>query len=539
MKRFVFLGHRWLGIALSVLFVLWFVSGVVMMYVRMPILTPAERFAQLPRLDMARVRVAMPQAWKATGLAGAPKKVRLNTVAERPVYHFLPKEGVWTSVWADSGELVGEVSPELGAQSARNWAATPNARYIETVTGIDQWTLTNSLNLQRPLMRYALDDAAGTEVYVSRRTGEVVMRSTSSERLLSWIGPVMHWLAPEFFRQKVALWRGSLLWLSVAGTLLTLSGLWIGIVRLRRGGYRLRAPSGERVPSFTPYRGTQRGHHIAGLVFGAVTFTWIFSGLLYTNPGGTQQKPTSTTTQFTPYSVGGVRADTTSLPGQSEVLSGGAPLPALFGADVVQAWRDAANLPVPREIDFVRFGGKPYFSFADDWNSSRLVAASDLGAAALTSVGMDELIGRARGLAPNQKLLEATRLDSYDAYYYSVGNVAQKRLPVARLKFADGQWFYINLHDGSIFRRYDAHGRRMRWLINGLHCLDFPFLIFNRPAWDLTIILLSLGGLWLSLSGTKMGWRRLRGAPRKAPKTRSTPNVPETTTAPARKKEIA
>jgi hypothetical protein len=42
--RPLYLWHRYLGIPLCLLFVLWFVSGVVMMYVRMPILFPSERF---------------------------------------------------------------------------------------------------------------------------------------------------------------------------------------------------------------------------------------------------------------------------------------------------------------------------------------------------------------------------------------------------------------------------------------------------------------------------------------------------------------
>ena len=42
--RQLYLWHRYFGIVLCLLFALWFVSGVVMMYVRMPILFPAPRF---------------------------------------------------------------------------------------------------------------------------------------------------------------------------------------------------------------------------------------------------------------------------------------------------------------------------------------------------------------------------------------------------------------------------------------------------------------------------------------------------------------
>ena len=41
MKRWLFLVHRWLGIGICLLFAMWFVSGMVMMYVGYPKLTEA------------------------------------------------------------------------------------------------------------------------------------------------------------------------------------------------------------------------------------------------------------------------------------------------------------------------------------------------------------------------------------------------------------------------------------------------------------------------------------------------------------------
>ena len=512
MKRTLFLSHRWLGIGLSLLFVLWFVSGVVMMYVRMPILTPEERFARLPRLDMTAVRLAPAAAWSRLKIEGAPKRMRLNVVLARPAYHFLPKEGKWKTVFADTGQVLTSVSPEMAGRAAAAFAPGTDApRFQSTVATLDQWTMTNSLNLHRPLHRFAIDDAAKTELYVSQLTGEVVMRSTGTERAWAWLGPVMHWIAPEFIRTRVALWRNGLLWLSVAGTLLTFTGLVIGVQRLRREGYFLRDAKGEKVRSISPYRGPKKWHHWSGLVFGFFAFTWIFSGLLYTNPGGGRSKPTSTVTTFTPYNEGGVRADVSALPAQSKAMTGGPPLPSLFALAPATAWRAVQGRPAPREIECVRFGAASHYVFYDDWDSSRIVAADKAEARATrATLSLDTILDRARLAVPGGTITEATLLHRYDAYYYAVGNVAAKRLPIVRVCFSEGTWFYINPHDGSIFRRYDAHGRAMRWLVNGLHCLDFPFLMFHRPAWDAAIIILSLGGLVLSLSGLRMGVSRVR-----------------------------
>src|SRR5688500_7505016 len=52
-RRMTFLVHRWLGIALALLMVLWTLSGVVMMYVSYPETTAAERLAGLDPLDLS------------------------------------------------------------------------------------------------------------------------------------------------------------------------------------------------------------------------------------------------------------------------------------------------------------------------------------------------------------------------------------------------------------------------------------------------------------------------------------------------------
>ena len=50
--------HRYLGIVLSLLFVVWFLSGIGMMYARgMPRLTPELRLERLDALDLSRIQV--------------------------------------------------------------------------------------------------------------------------------------------------------------------------------------------------------------------------------------------------------------------------------------------------------------------------------------------------------------------------------------------------------------------------------------------------------------------------------------------------
>jgi hypothetical protein len=104
--RPIYLWHRYLGIGLCLLFAVWFVSGVVMMYVRMPILFPAERFEYLTPFDPAAVAITPVRAVLAAGLADPPRRMRLASLLGRPVYYLLPRGQRWLGVYADTADAV-------------------------------------------------------------------------------------------------------------------------------------------------------------------------------------------------------------------------------------------------------------------------------------------------------------------------------------------------------------------------------------------------------------------------------------------------
>jgi len=75
--------HRWLGIAGGALFVLWFASGIAMMYVRMPEVTAAERLARAAPIDPAHVRVGLDAAARAAAVS-PDAAVTLRMLGARP-----------------------------------------------------------------------------------------------------------------------------------------------------------------------------------------------------------------------------------------------------------------------------------------------------------------------------------------------------------------------------------------------------------------------------------------------------------------------
>ncbi len=155
-RRVLIYTHRWLGIAGGMLFLSWFLSGIVMMYAGMPSLTPEERLRRLPVLDLSSARVAPAEAARGAGLS--PQHLRVGMLGDRPVYRFL-QGGELTTVFADSAESLRGLTADEAVRLVRRFAPEHAAtiRYDAHLTDADQWTLQSRALL--PLHRIALGDA--------------------------------------------------------------------------------------------------------------------------------------------------------------------------------------------------------------------------------------------------------------------------------------------------------------------------------------------------------------------------------------------
>ena len=276
-RRVLVYTHRWLGICGGMLFVAWFVSGIVMMYAGMPSLSPAERLKRLPPLDLSSARFSPDEAAQSVGVT--PGRVIVTMLGERPVYRVQTRGGLAT-VFADDGRrldgLTGDDVMSVVADFAPEHVAT--LEYVRELSEPDQWTLRRRQFM--PLHQVSLGDEADTQIYVSDRTGEPVMKTTRGGRRVAYVGAVLHWLYFTPFRRHSNLWLQTVIWLSIIGCVLCLTGLVWGVWRVSVSSrYRLRGAA-----SHTPYAGLMRWHHYAGLIFGLTTFTWTLSGGLSLDP---------------------------------------------------------------------------------------------------------------------------------------------------------------------------------------------------------------------------------------------------------------
>lgn len=480
LRKWLILLHRYLSIALCLLFVVWFVSGIAMIYAGgMPELTAGERLARMPAVDLAKVRVTVLEAASEVGLGPHVDRAVLTTIMDRPAYRFFGKG--FATVFADSGELLGEISEPQSLTIARRFlnVPAPTVRHVRVLETADQWTI--SQQRQAPLHRIAVDDAAGTELYVSEQLGEVVMQTTRRTRALAWVAAIPHWLYFAPLRMRSELWTRVIEWTSGLGIVAALLGLVLGIIQFR-----------------VKYAGWMRWHYLTGVVFGLFTLTWVFSGFLSVEPVG--------------WFSGSDRAA-----GLREALSGGPLDLAAFGPVDPERWARAMGGRQAKEIEFRRVQGKPYYfvrasdpAMARSARPAPLLVAADGLQPRREPFSVESLLGRLREGYSSASIEDAQVLADYDAYYYDRNRVGP--LPVLRAKFADPErtWVYVAMTSGELVRRFSRRQRLERWLYHGFHSLDFPFLYYNRPLWDIAVILLCSGGAALSSIGVVIGFRRVR-----------------------------
>src|SRR5918992_980601 len=118
-RKLLAYSHRWLGIAGCVLFVAWFVSGIVMMYARMPGLANEERLARAAVLDLSTVTLSPVEAAEQAGVRA--DRVQVGMLRGRPVYRFGGREQA--VIFADTGEpFEGMVEEREAREVARLYA---------------------------------------------------------------------------------------------------------------------------------------------------------------------------------------------------------------------------------------------------------------------------------------------------------------------------------------------------------------------------------------------------------------------------------
>ena len=463
--------HRWLAIPLAPFFAMWFASGIVMHFVPFPSLTEAERIAGLAPIDLASVAHGPAEAVQASRSTDATR-VRLIERSDGPVYVVSSSAGVVALRAADLSSAAvhaAALAGTIAADHARRRGLDPHAVGVAEPVVRDQWTVAGDLDRHRPLYRVALNDAAGTELYVSSATGEVVRDTTRRERWWNALGSIPHWIYVTALRERPGLWTAVLWTLSLAGTLAALAGSLLGIMRISR----------QNAGLVSPYRDWHAWHHWGGLVCMTFVLTWIFSGWLSMDDGRL-------------------------FPGARLTADEAATL-----AGPPEAWPRAQPRFIgepAKEIAWFRLNGILYQRDRLDLQHQHLVVAT--ADAPTPASHPDDLTPRemsalAQRLSP--RCVTSVVDPDTDAY---AATTPMPGAPIYRVACGE-VWFDIDGAGGAVMQRLDASQRAYRWLYRAPHTLDVPALTAHPALRSALIVVLCGCGLAFSLTGCVIAWRRL------------------------------
>ncbi len=491
MKRYLYLAHRWLGIGLGLFVLLWIFSGVVMLFVGYPKLTPEEHLSRLQSLS-ADCCIAPGAALAASADPRPPLSLRLTRAGGSPRYLLDYGDGPLLAVDGRSGKRIEHIGAAEALASARQFAGA-EVRLLDRVEE-DAWTRNHALARERPLYRVQADDAEGRLLYVSSHTGLVVRDATAHERAWNLLGAWLHWLYPLREVTPKALWSVALVYGALLAAVLVLLGMAIGLLRWRFAGR-------YRNGSYSPYpAGAGRVHHVGGMLVGVALLVWLVSGMLSMEPWGLFEKRSTIDA-----------AALRQAPLNTEALDTDL-------AAALARFREAGIEPV--ELQWQVLGDQPYLLGIDARGETRIlpVASAEPAQERLERALLEREVRQAW---PEQQL-RFEWLEQEDFHYYarsepSLYSHLPRRLPLLRVRFDDpaATWLHLDPYSGTVIEQLDQRRRAVRWVFKLLHSWDWLPLLQRPLLRDGLLLAFSAGMLVIAVSGVLLGWRRLRGRPRR------------------------
>ena len=541
-RKLLIYSHRWLGIGIMLMFLVWTVSGVILMYYGHPQITTGERLLRLQPIDFSTATVTPAEA-AAKARINKPYRVRLSMLDGRPVYRIARVSiGNWSTVYADTGEVLRA----MGREQALKWMkqfvpeSAATMRYDAYLPAPDEFTRIPTLAGFTPLHRIAMNDAAGTEYYVSEKSNEIVQKTDRRSRILAISGYVLHNLF--FFRQRTW-WTPMLDWIAWTAMLMAVSGIVLGIWRIAfKARFRHKG-----VMSYTPYSGWMKWHHYAGLIFGLLAVSWILSGMIpittFPVPGW-EQVAKRVESNGDGFIMGNpsVSPRSAMTKEMARAMTGGAwNLQAVRMEDLQQAIGEIRKIFAPKELELLQFRGEPYLlayrppatkEDAAHWTTNNSINMVNLSQdnphvfvsirhpenGVMASFSREVMEQAAREAMPNAPVISSEWLTDYDDYYHqTVPSFELGRhkpayvLPVLRVRFGDQNqtWLYFTPALAQMVK-FDKRDRENRWWYYGLHAMDWPGLFNRRPLWDAVTIALLAGLLAMGVTSLLPAWRRLK-----------------------------
>ncbi len=476
MRKFFIQFHQILGTILSLVFLMWFLSGFVMIYSGFPHANKKKAFKNLANLSQFKTQISMPDT------SVKPAKLILEIVNNKAVY-------AMDKITFDASNFQQKKNIEdavLDSMVVNRYKSTIEKE--EILNDFDAWIPWSHFKGYFPIHKYYLADSAATEVYVAGTTGKVVQETTSKTRWFARFGAIPHWFYFKSLRLKRDLWADFIIWLSGIGALLSISGLIVGLYSSRKW----RKLKNRGVFGFSPYKKKWfRWHHIVGMIFGVFVFTFVFSGMLSLMDIPQWIVPVDNKISYSENWKGKeLEIDAFKLP-ISKVL-------------------DDERFKDVKQIRFNQINGTPYYLLYKKYREPIFVAANNADTIISKVFTYNDLVDLAKKTLNNYKY-KIEQLTEFDNYYNPRDNIVSK----ITIDDDNNTALYIKALNPTIVQYMNSNRRVSRWLYNALHTFSFPGL--HKIEWlrKTLLIVVSIFGVIVSLTGVVLGFNYLRRLNRK------------------------
>jgi uncharacterized iron-regulated membrane protein len=341
----------------------------------------------------------------------------------------------------------------------------------------DQWVVHNHFDPLRPFYRLDLNDGAGTQFYLSARTGELVQRTSGRERAWNWVGAVLHWVYFTPLRSSFSLWDRTVWIVSFIAMLVAIAGTVLGVIRTL-------AAQRQRRPSLSFYRlKWMRWHHILGLFASLFVLTWMLSGWLSMDHGRLFSRGQATSAEVAAYH--------------------GRSLPA--GLAPIDASTLHALMPA-KEVGFDVIAGVAILTTVHQNGSTSLYGEDGK---ALPPNLLMELVQRGVTQAwPTGPVTGVDRVPPTDVYALAEGWPASAVR--VGLSGTDAPAIYVDASNGHLLTVMSGSRAAYAWVYYALHTFNFPGLTTRPILREVLVMVPLIFGLIFSITGVVIGYQRLR-----------------------------
>ena len=145
--------HRVLGTLLSALFVLWFISGIVMIYHTFPSI---RRSGLEHKAPISSVLPSLQDVCKRLPVGETIRNLTLSCRLEQPVFDIITDKGHYL-LPADSTHALLPMDKDYFYRLAGEWCKSPVVR-VDSITDLEQWIPFGRMKQELPIYKFYFND---------------------------------------------------------------------------------------------------------------------------------------------------------------------------------------------------------------------------------------------------------------------------------------------------------------------------------------------------------------------------------------------